>query len=1049
MRLRIALALAAAFLPFALVTAQVPTQTLLGKLEWRSIGPFVGGRAVAIAGVPSNPKLYYMGTVGGGVWKTENAGLSWTNLTDKTRAMAPSIGALAVAPSNPQIIYAGTGETDIRNDMLTGNGVFRSSDGGKTWAYAGLADTHSTSALIVSPTDPNVVYAASMGHVFVPDPNRGVYKTTDGGKTWKQILFVDNNTGAINLAMAPSQPNVLYATMWQAQRTPWSLLSGGPGSGLYKSTDGGAHWTNLTHKTGLPTGVWGRVGVGVAASSPNVVYAIIQNKAAGGVYRSNDGGRSWQHVFAGMELRQRAFYYMQIFVDPTNPNTAYVPEVDGVWATRDGGQTWAPLHPPHGDNHIVWINPKNPQILLEGNDGGATVSQDGGKTWSSEHNQPTGQFYHVNLDDQFPFHVYGAQQDEGSTEGPSAAVGGSIPTAAWQRVAYGESTWVVPQPGDPNITYGSGYFSLFMRYNLKLGQYQDISPWPNYMEGASAGELKYRFGWTHAITFSPVNPKELLIGAQYVLKSDDYGQHWTQISPDLTRNDPKTEAPTGGPVSLDQSGAETYPGLSVISVSPKDDNVIWAGSYDGLLHVTFNGGKSWQQVNPPSAPAESWYSAIEPGVNDSATAYVTTERHMWDDFRPYVYKTTDMGKTWTAITNGLPQGRNAQYANSIVQDPNDPNLLFLATNQTVYVSLNGGAHWQPLTLNLPRADVRSIALNTRQGDIVIATHGRAFWILDNLALLEQLSKSPTSAQVAVFSPDTAWLSHAYGSGGGFGGGGVSGENPPFGAVVFFHVPASYSSKTPVTLSFTNNLGQVVNTYSLHLKPAHAPKVNMATLSPSQRTALQQQRLTAITPGMNRFVWNLRYPDATEVKGFYVPAAAGGLDDSVEGPVVTPGAYTVTLNYAGQKISKPFTVKLDPRIDASQGDLNARLVLSLKIHTTLNALDTKLNQALAVQSALQAAVAKHAVPAAKADPVLINLNRTILGLVDLQEHASEGTLSYEAKLRSHLAYLVADLDLAYLHPTPAQVAVFAALSQQAAAGEQHLTTAIAAAKQLMP
>ncbi|MGH9487674.1 MAG: WD40/YVTN/BNR-like repeat-containing protein [Terriglobales bacterium] len=1020
-------------------------QTLMSKLSWRSIGPYVGGRVVAIAGVPGNPRLYYMGTVGGGVWKTENAGLRWTVLTDKTRDMAPSIGALAVAPSNPQIIYAGTGETDIRNDMLSGNGVFRSNDGGKTWSFAGLGDTHTTSALIIDPHDPNTVYAASMGHVFVPGPHRGVYKTTDGGKTWKKILFVDNATGAIGISMAPSQPNVLYAAMWQAQRKPYALVSGGPGSGIYKSSDGGAHWTNLTHNPGLPSGIWGRVGVTVADSSPNVVYAIIQNRNAGGVYRSSNGGQSWQHVYAGMPLRQRAFYYMEIFVDPTNPNTAYVPEVDGVWATHDGGRTWAPLHTPHGDNHIVWVNPTNDKILEEGNDGGATVSLDGGKTWTGEHNQPTGEFYHVNLDDQFPFHVYGAQQDEGSTEGPSASAGGSIGAGDWNRVAYGESTWVVPQPGDPNITYGSGYFSIFMRYNLKLGQYQDISPWPNYQEGSAADELKYRFGWTHAITFSPVNPKELLLGAQYVLKSDDYGQTWTRISPDLTRNNPQTEVTSGGPVTPDQSGAEIYPGLSVIAVSPQDGNVIWAGSFDGLVHVTTNGGKSWQEVNPPALPAANWVSSITPGVKHSGTAYLTTERHMWDDFRPYVYKTNDYGKTWTEITGGIPDD---QYANSIAQDPKDPNLLFLATNQTVYVSFNGGSQWQPLTLSLPRVDVRSLALNERQGDVVIATHGRAFWILDNLALLEQLSQAQPQGSVALFAPETAWLSHAYGAGGFLGGGGSSGQNPPFGAIVFFHVPDSYSGKTPATLTFTNNLGQVVRSFPLHQKSAKTPSRNLATLTPGQRMALAERRLTAITPGMNRFDWDLRYSDSTPVTGFFVPSPAGGLADTVQGPVVSPGTYTVTLDYAGQKISKQFQVKPDPRSKATQGDLNARLVLGLKIQAALNALDQKLDQAIAAQKQLQAAVAKASVSAAKAEPVLNTLNTAINDLVDLQEQSSEGTLAFETKLHSHLAYLAADLDLAYLRPTPAQQAVFHQLAQRAVSGERHLASATAAAEALL-
>ncbi len=504
----------------------VSLETLLSKLQWRSVGPYVGGRVVAITGVPGNSNLYYAGTVGGGIWKSTDEGLEWKNISDgKLPGPSPSIGAIAVAPSNPKIIYAGTGESDIRSDMIPGDGLFKSTDAGDTWHFAGLRDTHTISAIVVDPHNPEVVYASSMGHVFVPDPERGVFKSVDGGKTWHKILFVDDKTGAIDLVMQPNHPNILYAAMWQAARMPWALSSGGPGSGLYKSTDAGAHWTNITRNSGLPEGVIGRIGVGVTASNPDVIYSIFQAKE-GGVFRSNDAGKTWTRVNAEWKLRQRAFYYMSIFVDPKDPNTVYVPEVDALWVSRDGGKTFSKLRTPHGDNHIVWINPDNPKILLEGNDGGATVSTDGGKSWSTEHNQPTGQFYHVNLDDQFPFHIYGAQQDEGSFEGPSASNGRSIPLSDWHRVAYGESTFTVPQPGDPNITYGSGYYSIFLRYDLATGQYESVSPWPNYQEGVSSAELKYRFGWTHPILFSPTNPKELFIGSQYVMKSDDFGRTW-------------------------------------------------------------------------------------------------------------------------------------------------------------------------------------------------------------------------------------------------------------------------------------------------------------------------------------------------------------------------------------------------------------------------------------------------------------------------------------------------------------------------------------------
>ena len=532
--------------PAAALAQTVPLQAMMGKLKWRSVGPYIGGRVVTVDGVADKPDLFYMGTVDGGIWKSTNYGVSWKNISDGWPSTSDSIGALAVAPSNPKVIYAGTGESDIRGDMITGDGVFKSTDAGKTWNYAGLRDTHTTMGLVVDPKNPDVVYAASMGHVFVPGPNRGVFKTTDGGKTWHKILFINDKTGVVDLVMDPANPNVLYAAAWQAYRTPWRLDSGGPGSGLYKTTDGGAHWTDISRNPGLPKGVLGKIGVAVAPSNPGVVYLTIQAKQ-GGVFKSTDGGKTFKRVNKEWKLRQRAFYYMAIFVDPKDPDTVYMPQVDALFVSHDGGKSFKKLHTPHGDNHIVWVNPRNTDILLEGNDGGATVSTDRGKTWSTEHNQPTGQYYTVSLDDRFPFHMYGSQQDEGSFEGPSATPEGKIPLSVWKRVAYGESTFVAPQPGNPDITFGSGYYSILLTHDAVTGQLQSVSPWPNYQEGASSGELKYRFAWTHPILFSPANPHELLVGSQYVMTSDDLGRTWKTISPDLTRNEPSTEAPTGGP----------------------------------------------------------------------------------------------------------------------------------------------------------------------------------------------------------------------------------------------------------------------------------------------------------------------------------------------------------------------------------------------------------------------------------------------------------------------------------------------------------------------
>ena len=703
--------------------AAAPHRFLDGRLAWRSIGPYIGGRVVAVAGVAGERNLFYMGAVDGGVWKSTDYGVRWRNITDgKWSSASDSVGAIAVAPSNARVIYVGTGETDIRNDMVTGDGIFKSVDGGKTWKYAGLRATRTTSAIVIDPHDPNVVYAASMGHVFVADPDRGVFKSTDGGKTWHKILFVDDKTGAIGLVMDPGNPEVLYAAMWQAQRTPWSLVDGGPGSGLYKSTDGGAHWKNISRNPGLPRGVLGRIGVGVAASDPNIVYAVVQAKG-GGVFRSADGGATWRRVNDNWNLRQRGFYYTCVYVDPTDPQTIYVPNVDGVWVSHDGGKAFSLLHMPHGDNHMVWINPQDPKILLVGNDGGATVSTNGGRTWSGEHNQPTGQFYHVALDGRFPFHIYGAQQDEGSFEGPSATPSGMIPLGDWHRAAYGEATFVAPQPGDPRITYGSGYFSILLRHDARTGQYREVSPWPEYQEGAASRELKYRFGWTHPILFSPANPKALLIASQHVLESLDGGETWTVISPDLTRNDPATERPSGGAVDLDQSGAEIFPDVSALAPSPIDADVIWAGSADGLVHVTTDGGAHWRLVTPPTLPQWAEITSIEPSPVAKGTAWLTASRYQWDDFHPYVFETTDYGAHWTLRVQGLPTN---DYVFVVRADPSDPQLMFVGTKNAVFASFDGGARWQPLSMNLPKVQVRDLAIDSRQQALVAATHGRTF-----------------------------------------------------------------------------------------------------------------------------------------------------------------------------------------------------------------------------------------------------------------------------------------------------------------------------------
>jgi photosystem II stability/assembly factor-like uncharacterized protein/chorismate mutase len=1044
-----AVLLTAAVVAHAATPHEAPHKFLDGKLPWRSIGPNIGGRAVAIAGVPSERNLFYMGGVDGGLWKSTDYGVDWTNITDgKWPSASDSIGAIAVAPSNPKVLYAGTGETDIRNDMITGDGVFKSVDAGKTWKFAGLRDTRTTSALVVDPHDPNVVYAASMGHVFMPNPDRGVFKSTDGGKSWQKILFVDDKTGAIDLVMDPRDPRVLYAAMWQAQRTPWSLDDGGPGSGLYKSTDGGAHWTNLSRNPGLPRGVLGRIGVDVAASNPSIVFAIVQAKG-GGVFRSADGGATWRRVNDNWSLRQRAFYYTCIYIDPTDPKTVYVPNVDGVWVSHDAGKAFSLLHLRHGDDHTVWINPTDPKVLLVGTDGGATISTDGGKTWSPDQNQPTGQFYHVALDDEFPFHIYGAQQDEGSYEGPSSMPGGAIPTGAWHEVALGESTFVAPEPHDADVTYGSDYYTLMQRYNRITGGRRSVSPWPEYLDGVSAGEMKYRFGWTHPIFFSPNDPKELFLASQYVMKSTDGGRTWNIISPDLTRNDPSTEKPSGGPVDLDQTGAEVFPDISALAVSTVDPRVIWAGSQDGLVHVTTDGGQHWNLITPPQLTQWAEISSIEPSHDSAGTAYLTASRYMWDDYRPYVFETTDFGRHWKALTDGLP-GDESVFV--VRQDPDDASLLLLGTANTVQVSLDGGAHWRPLDEDLPHVEVRDLAIDTREGEIVAATHGRSFWILDDLALLEQLSHEgqPAADSPQLYAPQTAWLTSAYGQSDDAKYREPIGLNHSFGATVFFNIPAKYDGKTPASLEVLDDQDHVVRQYALHLKKKEKklPPTVKDNLLPSQQKRIADEKLTAISPGMNSLRWDLRYADATDVIGFEPPEETDELTADARGPLVNPGRYTVVLRYDGKSYRKTFQVALDPRRHTTPAALKQHLSLVLALHQTIDTLDHDINAAIAVRQHLAKAVAAHKIDSSTATPALDALHEAIDDVVQLNVRSSEGDVLHEMRLRSLLAYLQSNIGLDYGPPDATLIAAFNRLEKQAQSGEAKLQAATAAGRQLL-
>lgn len=1008
---------------FAVAPSAVPaasgsaSQKLLSKMQWRLVGPYIGGRVVAVAGVPDQPNLFYMGGVQGGVWKSENAGNSWDNITDgKMGTLSHSIGAIAVAPSNSKIIYAGTGESDIRGDWANGEGIYKSTDAGKTWKYAGLRDTRQTSSIVIDPRNPDVVYATSMGHVFKPNRERGVFKTTDGGKTWTNILFVDDNTGANNIVMDAKNPNVLYATMWQAQRTEWALKSGGPGSAIYKTTDAGKTWKKISTNPGFAKGLLGKMGVAVAPNNSNVVYAIVQAQD-GGVFRSDNGGATWSRVNDEWKLRQRAFYYMAIYVDPTNWKVAYAPNVDSVFKTTDGGHTWKPLGPGLGDNHIVWINPRNPKIMIIGDDGGANVSVDGGKTFSTTLNQPFSQFYHIVLDGQFPYHMYGAMQDAGAFEIPSASNEG-LGLNVVHGVALGESTYVAVDPSNPKVTYGGAYYSVLARLDTSTGDEKNVSPWAVYLPGHQASEQKYRFGWTHPIMFSPAEPHTLFEAAQVLFRSDDYGRTWKVISPDLTRNDKSTEGPSGGDVYWDQTGAETFPDIASLGFSPVNKDIIWAGSADGLVHVTQNGGANWKNVTPKQMGSQwSRITSFEPSQTQACTAWVTASRYMWDDMRPYIFKTTDCGANWTEMTNGIPSDQSV-YAVRI--DPREPRVMFAGTRSRVYVSLNAGASWQSLALNLPPVEVRDIAINAREGEVAIATHGRSFWALDHLQQIEDVAResSPSTASAQIFQPETAWLTHAYG-GGGFGPGG---SNPDYGASVFFNLPSNYNGRTPVTLSFQDASGKTIRTFNLHLKNKKAKKYEGWQLTAMDAISVANYHLseaTAVEPGMNKFVWDLRYTPAAEIVGQHIVPTEDFHDDLL-GPTVLPGDYTVVLHYGGSAGKASFKIQLDPRFDPPADALQSRLSLAMELSNKINELDTTVN---AAQNKMASS------SAAKRDAI----EKAVTSVYEPRYRSSEADIMFPSKLRDHLAMLMNSLDLSYSAPTAAEQDAAKQLEAQADAG----------------
>jgi photosystem II stability/assembly factor-like uncharacterized protein len=835
-----------------------------------------------------------------------------------------------VADSDPNILYAGSGEACLRGDISYGDGVYKSTDSGLTWKNIGLRDTRHIGAVIIDPRNPDIVLVAALGHAWGPNSERGIFRTADGGKTWQKVLYKDDNTGAIDVVFDPRNSSVVYASLWQVRRQPWYFNSGGPGGGLYKSVDGGLTWKQL-QGNGMPEGILGRIGIAVSGADSNRVYALIEAKE-GGLFRSNDAGSSWTRVNDDERYRQRAWYFTHVFADPKQVDTVYVLNT-GAFRSNDGGKTFDLLPAPHGDHHGLWIDPTNPQRLINSNDGGVTISVDGGKTWSEQNNQPTAQFHHVAVDNHRPYRLYGAQQDNSTVAIATQSDDGVIARQDWYDVGGGESGYISPDPRDPEIVYAGSDSSFMTRYDHRTNQLTDVSPYPLDTSGNGADALKYRFQWTEPVFVSTYDSNVIYTAAQFVLKSTDQGHSWNAISPDLTRNDKSKQKPSGGDITLDITSVEYYDTVFALAESPLQKGMLWAGTDDGLIHLTRDDGKNWENVTPRDMPEWSMVSIIEASPHDAGTAYAAIDSHKLDDFNPFIYKTHDFGKTWTLINSGIPAG---SYVRSVREDPKMKGLLYAGTETGVYFSADDGSHWQPLQLNLPTTPIHDLAV--KDNDLAVATHGRAFWILDDISPLRQANSAITAEDFHLYKPATATRLHFPDA--------VDrrrpvGDNPPKGAILYYYLKSKPADKEEITIEISDAQGKRVRLLS-NVKESNQ-------VQPPEWPDLERPAdLLPADAGMNRFAWDFRSDSPVQIPGaFYA-----GLPP--RGPLVVPGAYLVKLTVKGRTQSASLDVTIDPRIQnqVTAAGLQMLTELADKVKQDIDALHRAVNQIRRLRANLQ-------------------------------------------------------------------------------------------------
>ncbi|MGO4920363.1 WD40/YVTN/BNR-like repeat-containing protein [Maribacter spongiicola] len=970
--------------------APIYPEELYSSLEYRSIGPYRGGRSAAVTGVPGEPNLFYFGAAGGGVWKTLDGGRTWDNISDGY--FGGSIGAVEVAKSDPNVIYVGGGEKTLRGNVSSGYGVWKTEDGGKTWTSAGLEKSRHVPRLRVHPTDYNTVYAAVLGDIYKPTKDRGIYKSTDGGKNWKQVLFVNEQAGAVDLTFDPNNPRILYASTWHAQRTPYSLISGGDGSALWKSVDSGETWTEISKNEGFPTDTLGIIGVAVSPKNSERVWAIVENKEKGGLYRSEDGGKTWSVVNEERKIRQRAWYYTRVYADTQDEDVVYVLNVNYHKST-DGGKSFNTFNAPHGDHHDLWISPEDSQRMIIGDDGGAQISYDGGETWSTYYNQPTAQFYRVTTDNSFPYRIYVAQQDNSTLRIDHRSDENSIGDGNWEETAGGESAWIAVDPKDNDIVYGGSYDGFLTRVNHKKKTVRGINVWPDNPMGAGAEAMKYRFQWNFPILFSRHNPKKLYTFSNYVHVTENEGQSWKVLSGDLTRNDPTKLGSSGGPITQDNTSVEYYCTIFTANESPLKEGILWVGSDDGLIHVSKDSGATWENVTPPNMPEWNMINSIDPSNFDEGTCYVAATRYKLGDFQPYLYKTTDYGKTWAKITNGIP---SEHFTRVVREDPKKKGLLYAGTETGMYVSFNDGASWTPFQLNLPIVPITDLTI--KDDNLIVATQGRSLWIIDDLTVLHQLDESKKNANTVLFKPKDSYRTKGRAS---KKPSKTAGQNLENGVITHF-LMKNYTEKDSVQLTYTSMAGDTLANYSTSAK--------------------KKDKKLEVKKGGNTFVWDTRGKGAEKLEGMIFWWA------SFDGAKAVPGDYKVHLNVNGTNSSETFTILPDPRAESSVAQMQEQFDFITDINTTIENAHQSIKKIRNVTKQLNSFTeqykddyrTKDLVEKAKA--MKDKLGEVEKALYQTQNRSGQDPLNFPIKLTNKLGHLNSLVSIDDFPPTEQDIAV---------------------------